>query len=74
MRSGSDASIVIMRVNGEDVLGTRTGGEEGAAVSAILMMEVGDSVDCIKQSDGDNLFDDENWKHNTLAGFLYTQL
>ena len=75
MRSAGNAAQVAMRVNGETIIGTRSGDSEGAAVSAILMLEIGNWVDCIKAYSGENLYDDSSeWKHNTLAGFLYTQL
>ena len=72
MRAESVASVT-MRVNGQ-LIETRATDEESAAVSAILMMEAGDRVDCVKRYDVHQLFDDVDRKHNILAGFLYTQL
>lgn len=67
---------VALAVNGDKLVVADDGDSfAGDAVSAMLMLEVGDKVSVLKYRSSDDLFEElDRPGHNTFAGFLYAQL
>ena len=65
-----------MRVNGLEIAATRAYDNNGDSVSTILMLEVGDWTDCVKEDSDTEIFEDSYnaRRSNIFAGFLYAQL
>ncbi len=71
---------VVLEVNGELVVSAQhyrrsSDVSSGDAASAIVMLEAGDRVTCVKRDAVHELDGNENgYARNSFAGFLYTQL
>ena len=74
MARNDRSARVVLEVNGVTVVGAAQV-NYGDAVSAILMLEIGDRVTCLKPNDGHYLWEwTDDWTENIFSGYLYTEL